>query len=410
MLEVYNMKIAYITCQTPFGKGEYFIIDEMLIIKEAKADLSIIPRSPTREIYYNEASSLIENTIWIPMMSLKIFFKFLTSILTNPLVRKKIYFIIKNSRNLSILIKNLLIVPKGIYTAQVIKEKGIEHIHVHWGATTATMTLLISELTGIPWSMTLHRWDIRENNMLKEKLKLSKFVRCISEHGKNELLTKFGNDYKNKIEIIHMGVNIPNISRNNELDERKIIIVTPADLLPVKGHFYLIEACSILVKNGFKNFQCFFYGEGIMKKQLEEQIKRNRLNDYIKMPGMIPHEKLMTIYENEQVDMVVLPSIITDDLQHEGIPVALMEAMSYFIPVISTNTGGIPELLSNGAGIMVESSNSQQLASAIKTMIEDKDKRNSIRLKAYEKVCQEFDVLKNTKKLLKLIKENSSSS
>ena len=401
------MKIAYITCQTPFGKGEYFIIDEMLVIKQAKIDLSIIPRSPTREVYYNEAAPLIENIIWIPIISLKIFFVFLVSIFTKVAVRKNISLIIRNSRNLAILIKNLTIIPKGIYTAQVLKEKRIDHIHVHWGATTATMALLISELTGIPWSMTLHRWDIRENNMLREKLESSKFVRCISEQGRNELLNKFGKSYKNKIEVIHMGVNIPETNNEKEYNQNKIIIITPADLLPVKGHSYLIEACSILVNSGFKNIRCFFYGEGIMKRRLEDLITKNELSDYIKMPGMITHENLMRIYEKEQVDLVVLPSIVTDDQNHEGIPVALMEAMSYHIPVISTNTGGIPELLNNGAGILVEGSNAQQLAEAIKTLIEDKNKRNKIKLKAFERVYQEFDIKKNTERLLELIKNYS---
>ena len=57
------MKIAYITAQVPYGRGETFIIDEMLVIKEAKVDLLIIPRSPTKEVFHPEAQTLLENTI-----------------------------------------------------------------------------------------------------------------------------------------------------------------------------------------------------------------------------------------------------------------------------------------------------------------------------------------------------------
>ena len=52
-----------------------------------------------------------------------------------------------------------------------------------------------------------------------------------------------------------------------------------------------------------------------------------------------------------QIDVVVLPSIDLGNGYHEGIPFALMEAMAYAIPVVATETGGIPELIGGGAGL-----------------------------------------------------------
>ena len=63
------------------------------------------------------------------------------------------------------------------------------------------------------------------------------------------------------------------------------------------------------------------------------------------MLGTVPHAELLGLYRERAVDCVVLPSVDLGAGVHEGLSVALIEAMAYGIPVISTTTGGLPELL-----------------------------------------------------------------
>jgi len=399
------MKLLYITAQAPYGRGETFVIDEMLAAKEVRRNLLIIPRNPTKEVFHQEARSLLSNTIWLPLTNFKMLYIFLISLITKPRVLKTLLSIVRNSRTLKILSKNLMITPKGVFIANLLQDKGVNHIHAHWGSTTATMAYVASCLSEIHWSFTLHRWDITENNMLREKVKSAKFVRCISEHGKNELLEIIGEEYKEKIKVIHMGVEIPkNIPEYEERKSniRRFTIVTPANLVEVKAHMYLIEACSILIKQGIENFQCIFYGEGPLRTELEDLIKEKGLNNYIKMPGAIPHEKLIIMYKNRVINAVILPSITTDKGEHEGVPVALMEGMSYGIPVISTNTGGIPELIGDGSGIMVEEKNAKTLAGAIERLILDKKLYRMLSLRGRGKILKEFNIKENVENLLSL--------
>jgi len=397
------MKIIYTTAQTPLGKGETFILEELFELKRQEVDLLIIPRTPTREIFHKGAESLVKDSICLPLMNGKILIKFLFSLIIRARIVKVIENIFKYSRSVHILVKNLAVLPKAVYISDITKNNNVKHIHAHWGSTTSTMAYVVSRLSGTPWSFTLHRWDIKENNMLKEKVKSAKFVRCISENGKIELLRIIGTDFKDKIKVIHMGVKIStNVSGLLFKEKEYFKIVTPANLLAVKGHRYLIEACSILIKKNIINFQCIFYGEGSMKNKLEELVEWGSLNNYIKMPGMIPHEKLMQMYENSEVDIVILPSIATKNGEREGIPVALMEAMAYSIPVISTNTGGISELLSDRAGIMVEEKNPEQLAIAMENLITNRSLRKKIGEQGYKKICKKYNIQKNVKKLLRL--------
>ena len=102
--------------------------------------------------------------------------------------------------------------------------------------------------------------------------------------------------------------------------------------------------------------------------------------------------------------MVILPSITTDKGEHEGIPVTLMEAMAYGIPVISTKTGGIPELIGDGSGIMVEEKNAKAIADAIERLMLDRNFYHILSLKGREKILKEFSIKENAKNLLSLFK------
>lgn len=397
-------KIVYITAQTPFGKGETFILNEMVMLKKLGIDLIIVPRNPPKEVFHKNAKSLVNDTLWIPLIDFKIVANLSVFFFTNPIfIFRIVVDIIFNSRDLKMVLKNLAVLPKALYLAKILKVKDISHIHVHWGSTTSTIAYIISEITGIPWSITLHRWDIKENNLLKVKVKSAKFIRCISNHGMAELIEIVGKDFKYKIKVIHMGVDCDVVVQTPLREKDKFIIVTPANLFPVKGHNYLIDACSILVlTHGMRNFRCYFYGDGPLRKELEKYIEKKHLKDFIKIPGHIAHEKLLKMYAEREIDIVILPSINTDDGEHEGIPVSLMEAMNFGIPVISTNTGGILELIGDGSGIMIEEQDDEAIARFIRKLIIDKYYRNALGEKGKIKVKKDYNLKTNIEGLLRL--------
>jgi glycosyltransferase involved in cell wall biosynthesis len=402
------MKLIYIVAQAPYGRGETFINDEMLSIKD-KIKLFIFPRNPEKEVFHKEAKVLKDYTIRLPLINIRMFFYLLLFLILKPKTWGIIINLFKHSRTKFILIKNLIVLPKGVYISKIINEMKIDHIHAHWGSTTSTIAYIVSQLTGIPWSFTLHRWDISENNMLKEKTRTAKFVRVISKDGYKEVLEIIGNEYKNKCVVLHMGVGIPKFIKSGkktfERDKDGFNIAIPANLVEKKGHKYLIKAIETLKKKGYNNIKCHFFGDGLLREELEKIVNKMNMENFIVFKGAIPHEKLLELYSNREIDCVVLPSIITEDGEKEGIPVSLMEAMAYKIPVVSTNTGGIPELLDNDAGIMVEQKNSCELAEAIEVLIRDKELRFKLGEKGYKKVMEEFYLPNIVTKLLEFMRE-----
>ncbi|HOK99758.1 MAG TPA: glycosyltransferase [Bacteroidales bacterium] len=102
------------------------------------------------------------------------------------------------------------------------------------------------------------------------------------------------------------------------------------------------------------------------------------------------------VYNNKEIDVIVLPSL------YEGIPVSLMEAMAYQIPVISTRVGGTPELLNENAGILVAPADSQSLAMTMLELALNVEKRKLYAKAGREKVMKEFNLLLNTERLVSI--------
>ena len=94
-----------------------------------------------------------------------------------------------------------------------------------------------------------------------------------------------------------------------------------------------------------------------------------------------------------------LPSIITENGGREGIPVALMEAMAMELPVVSTKTVGIPELIEHQEnGVLIPPKDSRALADTLTMLLADKDLRTQMGAAARKKVIREFNIANIPKK------------
>jgi len=397
-----KLRLAYFTVRAPMGPGEAFIVTEMAaLLRQKDVDLLIVPLRPNSSPSHGkETEDLVQRTLRMPLFSGKILLGFLKGFWQAP--RKTlsvIYNVLKASRP-GVTFKNLILLPKAIYLSQILKNYNVEHIHAHWASSPSTLAYIVSYLTGVPWSLTAHRWDIVENNMLWEKVASAQFVRTIDKQGKGEILSMVGKSFQNKLVIIHMGVKVSAYPMEKKWESP--IIACVANLVPKKGHLYLLEACQILKKRGLK-FKCVLVGEGPEKEKIKEKIYALGLEDIIEMRGFLPHQQVLKMLQ-EEVDIFVLPSIVTEKGEKEGIPVSLMEAMAFGIPVVSTYVGGIPELV-EGAGVLVPEKNSRALAEALEKLIENPKEAKKLGEAGFYRVQQHFNVSQNVQRLLEKIKQ-----
>ncbi len=199
---------------------------------------------------------------------------------------------------------------------------------------------------------------------IKFILSISDQVISLSTYWQNCFVNEIGIDIS-KIRVVSNGykgslffpMDMKNCRESLNLPLNKKLILSIGGLSEIKGHKYLIEAMSKVLRHR-KDVFCIIIGEGDLKNKLEEQIKLAGFSAYIKLIGDVSHEKI-PLWINS-CDIFVLPSLI------EGSPTVMFEALVCGKPFVGTNVGSIPEVItSNIYGMLSEPKDSNNLADTI---------------------------------------------
>ena len=199
------MRIVYVTAMLPCGMGETFLLPEINELLRQGHEVLIVPRSPQASAP-EYAQPLLSRTAIQRAFSAEVAGAAVARVCRNPRTTLRALQLVARSGRPKLLAKNLAVYPKGLWLGRVARAWGAAHIHAHWAATTATIALIASEASGIPWSFTAHRWDIVENNLLVLKARRARLVRFISRSGL-EMARAAG--VNGKAQILHMGVELP---------------------------------------------------------------------------------------------------------------------------------------------------------------------------------------------------------
>lgn len=158
-----------------------------------------------------------------------------------------------------------------------------------------------------------------------------------------------------------------------------------------KGQQYVIKAIGKLKRMGVDNIEYQIAGHG-NARYLQEVAKRYNVTEQVRFMGSIPHAQISEWYKS--LDLYIQSSNL------EGLPRALVEAMSCALPCIGSNVGGIPELLDDV--VMFKKRNVDDLVAAIKRML-DFDFRKKQAQRNYQK-SMEYDVAKLEAKRVEFMK------
>jgi len=398
-------KVVYVTSQIPYGNGEVWAINEMSALIDAGLDLIVVPRTGSGDVLHTAALQLLPRTMKVPFINAKILKTLMITLLGSPIEFVKIISWIGRQSNTWLdLLKGIVVMPKSLFLARLLRDQGISHIHAYSTTSVAVVAQILARLLQVPWSFTLHSSSIIHQGYRKSlhaHLESARFVRVISRKIADSLIHFIGSAYSSKIKVVHLGVPCRNAAPIPTVNKEKFAIGTPGGLLPHKGHEYALRASRLLLDQGISNFTWYFYGEGDLRTSLTAQINSMGLTSFIKLEGMIDNKELMRLYGIGEIDIVVLPSIEANGI-HEGIPVSLMEAMSFGIPVIATDCGGILELIGNGAGIAVPQRDERAIAEAILRLMNDRNYFYRQAERGKEKIANEFNIGKSAHHLVQL--------
>lgn len=394
------MKCVYVTKNLPFGVSEAFIFSELEDHIRAGMDITVVPLMRTK-LVHAQKETILARTRARSLIDIYILLAFSRACISQPFQMLACLRDIASSRSLNLAIRNAAVLPKAAWLAELCRSEGIDHIHSHWLAVPSTMALFASRLSGTPFSITAHRYDIAQRNLVDAKARHARFVRAIDEAGLREIKAELKRDTPPPI-LVRMGVPLPSRTAPPTTGHLPILrVIVGARLVEKKGIAYLIKAASLLRERG-QPIAIDIFGEGPLEVSLRTLADASGVRDSVNFRGATSHDDLLGHLASGRYHVAVLPSVVATDGDKEGIPVFLMEAMATGLPVIGTDNGGIPELLRDGAGLIVSQRNKMELADALAQIAKDEEMRATLSQQGRERVKQDFSAENVARKLRNL--------
>ncbi|MDO6725749.1 glycosyltransferase family 4 protein [Cognatishimia sp. 1_MG-2023] len=262
-----------------------------------------------------------------------------------------------------------------------LRRQNITHLHNHIAKSSCSVAMLMSEMTGIPYSFTLHGPDIffaPDHWRLDKKIEKASFVACISHFCRSQAMSFSNPAHWNKLHIVHCAIDPDRYDDASNKGGKRLLFV--GRLAAVKGLPILLNAMA-----DQPDLSLTVIGDGPDRAALEQQSADLGLASRVTFAGYKSQSEVATALTEH--DIFVLPSFA------EGVPVVLMEAMAAARPVITTQIAGIPELVTHEAsGILIPPGDETALKTALKSLADNPEKQVQMGQTGRAKVVAEFNL------------------
>lgn len=280
----------------------------------------------------------------------------------------------------------------GLYLGCELRRQQVDHVHAHFAESGGLVAYVAARVAGVPYSLTLHGHDIFFNpnpRLAAFLVRHSRFALTVSEFNRRFLVAR-ESAAQEKLRVLHCGIDLAMFRPRVQPEGGRFRILTVARLQPRKGIADLLEACRLLGDN--VDYECVIVGDGPQRAELEAKAARYGLADKIDFLGARPQQEV--VEQLAQASVFVLPSY------SEGIPVSVMEAMVMRLPVVVTRVNGVPELVREGAGILVEPGDVRELTQALRRVAGmSPAERQEMGRRGRAIVAKEFDIRTQTRLL-----------
>jgi glycosyltransferase involved in cell wall biosynthesis len=400
------MKIAYLTSRYP-AVSHTFIQREIMALRQRGVSIATfsVRRPLEKDTLGTEAKQEAADTRWlVPPPFIELVSALAWAFTYRPMMTLRVLgmALFQGQNTLKERLKWLAYFLEAVLLARWLHREKHDHLHCHFGNNGSSTGMLAARLAGVPFSLTCHGSELNEplKFRLAEKVRQAAFVACVSHYGRARLMLYCPESDWDKLHIIRCGqpkIKKPCIRHSHE----KPHILCVGRLSKEKGHPILLRALSIL-SNQNMHFRCTLVGDGPLRSSLEKSAGTLPA-DTITFTGSLPANKVAELYS--EADVVTLPSL------SEGVPVVLMEALARRRPVVATRVGGVSELVQHGrSGLLVSPGNAEELAEALRQVIEDPDEARKMGIRGARHLRTDFDLSSNTQRLIDLFESTKSAT
>jgi glycosyltransferase involved in cell wall biosynthesis len=261
----------------------------------------------------------------------------------------------------------------------------VKHLHAHFLHSPAELAFYGSKLAGASFSISAHAKDIYTSSSqeIAERVRASRFLVTCTAFNQRAIQAIAGAE-AGKVNLAYHGVNLRLFTPGEGGASR---LFTVARLVDKKGHEDILRALALLRERGLDP-EYDIYGEGGEKEKLARLAQELGLTR-VRFHGLVAQDEVVTACRAGGV--FVLASRRSPNGDQDGIPNSLAEAMSAGLPVVATRLSGIPELVDETCGLLVEERDPEGLANALEKVLRDPGLARRLGRAGREKVRVSFD-------------------
>ena len=288
---------------------------------------------------------------------------------------------------------------QATYVGVRLQRLGVRHLHVHFAGMAARTAFWIKRFFGIEYSVTVHANDIFVPNKfeigLAQIFSTASAIVAVSDFAANQLRDRFP-DAASRVHRVYNGIDFDSFRPSPP--SRPPLILSIGRLITKKGFDVLIDACALLRRSGHE-FRCEIIGDG--PRELQARIDGHDLGEQVFIAG--PKSQAEIISRLSTATVFALPCRVDADGAMDNLPTVIMEAMASALPVVSTNVGGIAEMVRNGeTGLLVPQNDPVTTAEALARLITNPELAQSFGRRGRERAEELFSIEKNVRELRKI--------
>ncbi|GIG39629.1 glycosyltransferase [Cellulomonas phragmiteti] len=300
----------------------------------------------------------------------------------------------------------LLFLGELVATLRETRRRRPAVVYAHWFTPQAVVAAWACRLTGVPFVFTTHASDVDVWRrvpfagalVVRPTLRLARAASAVSSRTLQRL-RHFDPDGEvgPPVHVIPMGTDLP--SRPRDVTARaaardahgvgdRLVLLVVGRLVEKKGVQHLLQALH-LASDDLGAWRLVVAGDGPLRDDLAARAERLGLADRVQFTGYVTGELKDSWFR--AADALVVPSVVASDGDVEGLPVTLLEGLSYGLPCVATRQSGADDVLDNGrTGILVEERDAAGLAAALVRVARMADDERETLARAAVELSHEF--------------------
>lgn len=268
--------------------------------------------------------------------------------------------------------------------------------HSHFVSRSKFGAQYAADYYQVPFTITAHAFGLYKEPVgvyTSNLLQRADRIITISKYNKDHIRDRFASD--TPIDIVRAGIRPEKFTPTEETEPKRILTVSR--FVEKKGLSYALEAVNIATEEN-PELEYHIIGSGDLKSDLVQKVEQLGIDEHVTFLDNVSDHRLVT--ELDEARCFLLPCVITESGDRDGIPVALMEAMAMKTPPVSTTVSGIPELIDHKEnGLLTEPRNPEATSDAIVSLLEGDSEWTLYAKRAREKVTGRFNIEKEAEKL-----------